>query len=85
MLGSKKWKWSRNDFLTVNKLCDEGSLQYSALSEEIGEEAVDEIIKGHFLVYQPLPPVVNTGVEDSSRYPILTVPSPAHLWMLRYF
>ena len=55
------------------------------MREEIGEEALDEMIKSHFLVYQPLPAVVNTDIEDSTRYPILNAPTPAHHWTLRKY
>ena len=84
--GSKKWKWSRNASLAIMKeLYHEGSIQYSAMREEIGEEAIDKMIKSRFLVYQPLPAIVNTGMEDSTRYPILNAPTPAHLWTLRKY
>ena len=82
--GSKKWKWSRNASLAIMKeLYYEGSIQYSAMRDEIGEEAIDEMIKCHFLVYQPLPVVVNAGMEDPTRYPFLNQPTPAYLWTLR--
>ena len=71
--------------LLMKELYYEGSVQYSAMRDEIGEEAIDEMIKCHFLVYQPLPAVVNTGMEDPTRYPILNASTPAHLWTLRKY
>jgi hypothetical protein len=84
--GSKKWNWSRNASLAIMKeLYNEGTIQYSTMRDEIGEEAIDEMIKGRFLVYQPLPAVVNTGMEDSTRYPILNAPTPTHQTLRKYF
>ena len=84
--GSKKWRWSRKASMCVMKeLRDKGVLQYTTLRDEFGQEAVDEMIKEHFLVYQPLPSLANSPIEDSTGYPILTAPSPAHLWVLRKY
>ena len=84
--GSKKFKWSRESALFVmDQLRENGSIQYTALKDSFGEELVDEMIKEHFLCYQPLPLLVDNTVEDSSHYPILTAPSPAHLWTLRKY
>ena len=83
--GSEKFKWSRESALAVvNQLRENGSIQYTALKDSFGEKLVDEMIKEHFLVYQPLPSLVNNA-EDLSLYPILTAPSPAHLWTLRKY
>ena len=84
--GSEKFKWSRESALAVvNQLRENGSIQYTALKDSFGEKLVDEMIKEHFLVYQPLPSLVDNNVEDLSLYPILTAPSPAHLWTLRKY
>ena len=69
----------------MKQLCEQDSVQYIHLREEFGEDVVNQMIKEHFLVYQPLPSVVNTHVEDPSKYPILTSPSPAHLRTLRKY
>ena len=58
---------------------------FQGIPPQIGEEAIDEMIKGHFLVYQLLPAVVNNDVEDPNSYPILIAPTPAHLWALRKY
>ena len=84
--GSKKFKWSRESAIAVmDQLRENGSIQYTALKNSFGEELVDEMVKEHFLVYQPLPSLVDNDVEDPSHYPILTAPSPAHLWTLRKY
>lgn len=84
--GSTKYCWTHEAALAVMKqLCEQDSVQYIHLREEFGEDVVNQMIKEHFLVYQPLPSVVNTHVEDPSKYPILTSPSPAHLRTLRKY
>ena len=59
--GPTSWEWKHS----VHSLTD------------FGEELADEMIKEHFLSYQPLPPLVENNVEDASYYPILIAPSPA--------
>ena len=54
-------------------------IQYCVLRYEVSEELVDAMIKEHFLVYQPLPPVINTS--DGFH---LSVPSP-HNSLLVFF
>ena len=76
-------KWSRESAVAV--MNHFGENQYTALKDSFGEKLVDEMIKEHFLVYQPLPSLVDNNVEDLSLYPILTAPSPAHLWTLRKY
>ena len=83
---SRKWKWLRNASLAIMKeLYYQGSIWYSAVRDEIGEEAIDEMIKSHFLVCQPLPAVVNTGMEDPTHYPILNALTPAPWTLRKYF
>ena len=53
---SKKFKWSRESAIAVmDQLRENGSIQYTVLKDSFGEELVDEMVKEHFLVYQPLP------------------------------
>ena len=63
----------------MNQLRESGSSQYTALKDSFGEKLVDEMIKEHFLVYQPLPSLVDNNAEDLSLFPILTatLPSPS--------
>ena len=69
--GSEKFKWSRESALAVvNQLRENGSSQYTALKDSFGEKLVDEMFKEHFLVYQPLPSLVDNNAEDLSLYPI---------------
>ena len=76
--GSKKWRWSRSRKASVSIMMDKGVIQYTTVRDEFGEEAVDEMIREIF-VYQPLPSLANSTIEDSFGYPILTAPSQAQL------
>ena len=71
---------SREAALAVVK--DNGFVRYTHLTEKLGERELDEMVKRHYLVYQPLPSI-SGDLQDTSVYPILTAPSPTHLWTLR--
>ena len=48
--GSEKFKWSHESALAVvNQLCENGSIQYTALKDSVGEKLVDKMIKEHIL------------------------------------
>ena len=61
-----------------------GYMEVSTLREKHGDDMIDEMIKEHVVCYRP-GPVWNDDLNlpKDVRFPIITAPTPLHLYVLR--
>ena len=65
-------------------ICTDGYMEVRTLREKYGNDMIDEMIKEHVVCYRP-GPLWNDDLNlpKDVRFPIITAPTPLHLYVLR--